>query len=65
MMELGIARGIEAGRIASRPPGPLATFLYGALCETAMVVARADDQKAAHRQAVGEIGRILDALATS
>ena len=65
MMELGIARAIEAGRIASRPPGPLATFLYGALCETAMVVARADDQKAAHRQAVGEIGRILDGLATS
>jgi AcrR family transcriptional regulator len=62
MMELGIARAIEDGRIAPRPPEPLASFLYGALCETAMVVARADDQRAAHRQAVAEIGRILDGL---
>jgi AcrR family transcriptional regulator len=65
MMELGIARAIEAGRIEPRPPDPLASFLYGALCETAMIVARSDDQKVAHRQAVTEIGRILDGLATS
>ena len=52
MMELGIARAIEAGRIAPRPPDPLASFLYGALCETAMIVARADDQKVAHRRVV-------------
>ncbi|WP_245839293.1 TetR/AcrR family transcriptional regulator [Mycobacterium aquaticum] len=63
MMQLGIARAAEAGRIAPRPPAPLAHFLYGALCETAMIVARADDQKAAHRQAVSEINRILDGLA--
>jgi AcrR family transcriptional regulator len=63
MMELGISRAAEAGRIAQRPPAPLAHFLYGALCETAMIVARADDQKVAHRQAVTEIGRILDGLA--
>ncbi|MFL6085101.1 MAG: TetR/AcrR family transcriptional regulator [Mycobacterium sp.] len=64
MMELGISTAVQVGRIAPRPPGPLARFLYGALCETAMVVARAEDQKAAHRQAVGEIGRVLDGLAT-
>ena len=63
MMELGITTAVEAGRIPPRPSGPLARFLYGALCETAMVVARADDQKAAHRQAVGEIARVLDGLA--
>ena len=63
MMELAIARAIEDGRIAPRPPEPLANFLYGALCETAMIVARADDQKVAHRQAVAEIDRILDGLA--
>ena len=28
-----------------------------------MIVARADDQKAAHREAVVEIGRVLDGLA--
>jgi AcrR family transcriptional regulator len=63
MMEFAITRAAEAGRIAPRKPGPLAHFLYGALCETAMIVARADDQKAAHREAVVEIGRVLSGLA--
>lgn len=62
MMEAGITRAVDAGRIAKRPAGPLAHFLFGALCETAMIVARADDQQAAHRQAVTEIRRILDGL---
>jgi AcrR family transcriptional regulator len=62
MMEVGISRAVEAGRIASRPPEPLAHFLFGALCETAMTVARAEDQKAARRRAVSEIGRVLDGL---
>ena len=64
MMEIGISRAVEAKRIARRPARPLAHFLYGALCEMAMVVARADDQKAAHRQAVIELGRVMDGLAT-
>lgn len=63
MMARGIAEAIDAGRIERRPPAPLAHFLYGALCETAMIVARADDQRAAHRQALAELGRLLDALA--
>jgi AcrR family transcriptional regulator len=65
LMELAIMRAVEAGRIAKRPPGPLAHFLFGASCEMAMIVARADDQKAAHRQAVAEIGRVLDGLAVA
>ncbi|HEX2285808.1 MAG TPA: helix-turn-helix domain-containing protein [Mycobacterium sp.] len=63
LMELAIMRAVDAGRIAKRPPGPLAHFLFGAICEMAMIVARADDQKAAHRQAIAEIGRVLDGLA--
>ncbi|OBF21730.1 TetR family transcriptional regulator [Mycobacterium kubicae] len=62
MMEVGIARAAEAGRIASRPSGPLAHFLFGALCETAMTVARSDDVKVAHRHAITEINRILTGL---
>ncbi|MGE2721633.1 TetR/AcrR family transcriptional regulator [Mycolicibacterium celeriflavum] len=62
MMEVAIARAIDAGLIAKRPPGPLAHFLFGALCETAMIVARATDQRSAHRQAVTELGRILGGL---
>ena len=52
LMEVAIARRCEAGRIAPRPAGPLAVFLYGALCETSMNVARADNQKTAHRKAL-------------
>jgi AcrR family transcriptional regulator len=63
MMELGIERAMAAGRITPRAPGPLAHFLFGALCETAMVVARAENQRAAHRKAVAELVRILDGLA--
>jgi AcrR family transcriptional regulator len=44
LMELAISRAAAAGRIAPRPPAPLAYFLFGAICEMAMIVARADDQ---------------------
>jgi AcrR family transcriptional regulator len=63
LMELAISRAAEAGRIAPRRPGPLASFLFGAICEMAMIVARAADQKSAHRDALAEIGRVLDGLA--
>ncbi|WP_163685730.1 TetR/AcrR family transcriptional regulator [Mycolicibacterium gadium] len=63
LMELAISRAVDAGRIERRPPGPLAHFLFGATCEVAMIVARAEDQKTAQRQAVAEIGRVLDSLA--
>jgi AcrR family transcriptional regulator len=62
-MEVAITRAVAAGRIAPRPAGPLAHFLFGALCETAMVVARAEDQRAAYRKAVSELTRIMDGLA--
>lgn len=65
LMEVGIARAVEAGRIAPRPTGPLAHFLFGALCETAMVVARAENQRAAQRKAVAELGRVMAGLAGS
>jgi AcrR family transcriptional regulator len=64
-MEIAITRAVDAGRVATRPAGPLASFLFGALCEMAMTVARADDQKAAHRRAVAELARVMDALAAS
>jgi AcrR family transcriptional regulator len=63
-MEIAITRAVDAGRIAPRPPEPLAHFLFGALCEMAMIVARAEDQKAAQRKAVTELARIMNALAT-
>jgi AcrR family transcriptional regulator len=62
MMEVAILRAVEAGRIAPRPATPLAVFLYGALCETSMNVARADNQKAAHRRALAELSQVLRGL---
>lgn len=62
-MEVAITRAVDAGRIAPRPAGPLAHFLFGALCETAMIVARAENQGAAQRTAVAELARVMDALA--
>jgi AcrR family transcriptional regulator len=62
MLEFAIARAVEAERIAPRPTAPLAHFLYGAICETAMVVARAENQKAAYRKAVTELGHVMGGL---
>jgi AcrR family transcriptional regulator len=62
-MQVAITRAVQAGRIPPRPAGPLARFLFGALCETAMAVARAENQNSAHRAAVAELGRIMAALA--
>jgi AcrR family transcriptional regulator len=62
MMEVAIERAVEDGRIAPRPAGPLAVFLYGALCETSMNVARADNQKTAQRRALTELSHVLDGL---
>jgi AcrR family transcriptional regulator len=62
LMEVAIVRAVEADRIAPRPAGPLAVFLYGALCETSMNVARADNQKVAQRRALTELSHVLDGL---
>ena len=62
LMEIAIAAAVQAGRIAPRPTGPLAVFLYGALCETSMNVARADNQRTAHREALNELSHVLEGL---
>jgi AcrR family transcriptional regulator len=62
LMERGIERAIEAGRIEPRPAKPLAHMLFGAICEMAMVTARAKDQEAALAEASAELRRLLRAL---
>lgn len=63
MMEEGLRRAIAAGRIPKRPVEPLAVLLFGALCEGAMTIARAPDQKAALRGTWAELRRMFAALA--
>ncbi|HEY3188390.1 MAG TPA: hypothetical protein VGJ70_13010, partial [Solirubrobacteraceae bacterium] len=62
LMAVGIERAIRAGRIEPRPPQPLANMLFGAICELAMVTARAGDQEAALSEATAELARVLRAL---
>jgi AcrR family transcriptional regulator len=62
-LQRAIERAMDAGRIPRRPAAPLTSFLFGALCEMAMVVARADDPRSAQRDAVAELRRIMDRLA--
>jgi AcrR family transcriptional regulator len=62
MMVLGIERAIEDGRIAPRDPRQLAHLLFGAICESAMVVAREADQEQALRESVEALGSMLRAL---
>jgi AcrR family transcriptional regulator len=63
MMEQGIESAMEAGAIEGRPVAPLAHLLFGAVCESAMVVARAPDQDAALDEALAELSRMLRSLA--
>lgn len=65
LLKAGIAAAIDAGRIRDRPVDPLAHLLFGALCETAMVVARAADPEAEMRCALRELKLLLDALAVA
>jgi AcrR family transcriptional regulator len=63
MLERGIQRAIDAGRIEPRPVEPLSHLLYGALCESAMVVASAMDPDDALEDALAELHRLLGSLA--
>ncbi|MBA2506393.1 MAG: TetR/AcrR family transcriptional regulator [Thermoleophilaceae bacterium] len=62
-LKAGLVAAMDAGRIEKRPVDPLAHLLFGAICEGAMTVARASDQKTAHRETVRELRRMLRSLA--
>jgi AcrR family transcriptional regulator len=59
LIERGIERAIDAGRIEARPVRFSAHLLFGAVCESAMMVARSDDQEAAIKETLDELGRML------
>jgi len=63
LLKNGLSEAIEAGRIAKRPVDPLAHLLLGAMCEGAMMAARADDPALATRRCLAELKSLLDALA--
>jgi AcrR family transcriptional regulator len=58
----GIEALIHDGRLAPRPVGPLANMLFGAMCEAAMMVARAPNPRQATREVLAELRTIMEAL---
>jgi len=62
LVQFGLQSAIEAGAIGPQPVAPLAHVLIGALNESALYVARAEDPAAAREQCVTIIDRILRGL---
>lgn len=61
LIEATLQAAIDAGEIEAQPVKPLAHVLMGALDESAMVVARAEDSEAMR----AEVGKTLDFLLSS
>jgi AcrR family transcriptional regulator len=62
LIESSLRAAIEVGQIAEQPVKPLAHLLLGGLEEAAMLVARAEDPKAAKSEVTATFDRLLDAL---
>ena len=62
LVEAALAAAMESGAIQRQPVRPLAHVLMGALDEAAMVVARADDPRAARAEMEAVLGGLLDGL---
>jgi AcrR family transcriptional regulator len=62
LMKDGIQNAIAAGVLKRGDVDSLAHLLFGALCEGAMYMARADDQRAAQRKVERQFKAILDGL---
>jgi AcrR family transcriptional regulator len=58
----GVEAAMAAGLLEPQPVAPLAHVLFGALTEAGMVVARADDPRAARTEMDGAMDRLLDGL---
>ena len=62
LIEALVKAGIESGEIRQQPVKPLAHALLGALDEIAMLVARADDPRAARESAGETLAGLVEAL---
>jgi hypothetical protein len=62
LLEGALQRAIDAGRLPPQPARAAAHVLLGALDESAMVVARADDPRAARAEMGQTVHRLLEGL---
>ena len=58
----GIEALIHDGHLKRRPVAPLANMLFGAMCEAAMMVARAESPRQATKEVLAELRGIMEAL---
>lgn len=63
MMRTGIEAAMKAGQLRRRPADPIAHLLFGALCEAAMMLARAEARDASRRALRREVKDLLAAIA--
>ena len=61
-LEAGLRESMAAGFVRPRPTKPLAHLLFGALCEGAMVIARAKKPREALATVTREIDELLDGI---
>jgi AcrR family transcriptional regulator len=61
-LRLGFEMAVVEGRIAPRPIEPLVQILRGALCESALFIARSSDPRVTLREVLEELRVLLDAL---
>jgi AcrR family transcriptional regulator len=64
LIKQGMREAMDAGQVRRRDVDPLSHLLFGALCEGAMYIARADDPARARRKFDRELKGLLDALAS-
>jgi hypothetical protein len=62
LTELAIRRAIEAGQLRGHAAAPLAQLLFGAMCEGAMNIARAEDPGVAKKAMATELSALLRSL---
>lgn len=60
LLDASLERAAQAGRVHPGDRSMRLHLLFGALCETAVYVARAEDAEAALKQAKREVARLLD-----
>ena len=64
-MKEGLRASVKAGYLPRRAVDGLAHLMFGALCEGAMYIARAGDQRAALGAITRDFKTLLDSLARS
>lgn len=62
-LRTGLTIAVEAGCIPARPLAPLTSLLYGAICESALDIAHAEDERATLRDTLPQLELLLIGVA--